>query len=1426
MSLSSNTLRVQVDTPIWEWCRVAPLSSTAISASCSPDNSNFNVTNGRYIYYYIATGAGGFWRYDTWSDTYLALSIPQNIAVTRTSMRFSGALGYNGRVISAANSTTSNVGTLTTGLPFGGTAKGYKIRIISGTGAGQERYITGVSDPIVADYGVATNGAVLGAAGSPATLIDSTKTWSSGYSAANALNVNNWVGYTVRTTFGTGLLQTRKILYNSTTTLYIGDVRKHTEEPWCHATWTAPAAGTQYQIESSVLTLDSAWNIIPDNTSRYVIQSGGIYMLSGAAATPFLTMQYYDVLADVWYVKPVLSAVVQAATTDLTMEKTTENASIWDLGTPSAVGTTTTLTDNTNNWTVNQWAGYNMYICSGTGMNQIIPITSNTNNTLTFPALAQTTATCSTGASGDCVINSASAFPVNCNGWYITGTNVGTGAFITGGQGTTSITVSVVNSGSVNGQTLTLSPLPNISCNSGALGAFTIGSATTFPNDCNGWTVAGTGVATGATVVGGQGTTTLTLSAANTASVSGNTVTFSFIPDLTSHYQIMGFDAGTVALNPQATYSATCSTGASTTFVINSSSNFPSVCNGYSIAGTNVGSGAVILSGQGTTTLTVSVANTGSVNGQTLTISPRAFANSVTQVCSTGANATYVLTSATAFPVNCNGMYVTGTNVGGGAYVMSGQGTTTLTVSVANTGSVNGNTLTLTLIAPIYNSLADTTKSWTVNRWANYAVRIMSGTGAGQLRSISGNTATTLLLYNNWSITPDATSVYVIQGDSNNQYIATGSAATTATGEVLIYRAGDIDTLSHGRVLDSGVANQLCAMLCDANHVIAEQPAISLSGISRSGTVATATIANSNTHNLQAGQYVSIRGSTTAGDVQYYCGLQQITGVPGTGAAPTTFTFTVSASASAAATILSAQSTSLVVDASKDHRAVATGGSSGGFTVSFGANTPTNINGWYAYGTGIGAGAQVVSGTGTTTLILSVANTGSLSGNTIQFNAWGPGTALTMSSTSGASGTAVLVMSGTLPQYCVGWSVTGTNIGVGAKVGLINGTTVVLTKKNTGAVGSTTITLSPPLGENMVYGNSTDVTVTTGASTVGQAMQISSSGLTSPGNSLTLFSTFANALTSGASRYVIAKREPIGAAVDGTTTTYYSGTATSGAAAGTFVDANAFYTTGAECTVTAQSTTITLATTATPTNINGWYLVAGTGVNVGSQVIAGAGTTTLTMSMPQNATNSALTLTFCAWNTSGPVNKRIKLLGQSLVSEGGVTVYAAATGTFTFTNAGGTPVNGTTSYSIISSSVRSTGIELNWLYGLTDTSKRGKYLIIPRGGALSGFDRLDLTTDRWILMQTTPVGETLNTGSDFAYDGINRLYFTKDATQRLYYLDLLTNWIHGAGLYPYAPPTTAYIGNRMEIFQTVDGLNYLWINRSSNAECFKQLLFY
>jgi len=73
------------------------------------------------------------------------------------------------------------------------------------------------------------------------------------------------------------------------------------------------------------------------------------------------------------------------------------------------------------------------------------------------------------------------------------------------------------------------------------------------------------------------------------------------------------------------------------------------------------------------------------------------------------------------------------------------------------------------------STLVNSAKNWALNQWANSQVRIVSGTGAGQIRIVTSNTATTLTVPT-WTVTPDATSQYVIEGNDDYLYYM-GSAS-------------------------------------------------------------------------------------------------------------------------------------------------------------------------------------------------------------------------------------------------------------------------------------------------------------------------------------------------------------------------------------------------------------------------------------------------------------------------------------------------------------------------------------------------------------------------------------------------------------------------------------------------------------------------
>lgn len=589
-TLSNNTLTPQVDLPTWEWTRFAPAVSSAIASTCSADNPNFLSTeHGRYIYYLI--NSTNFWRYDTFTDVYQQLASPPVALTTFSAMKLMGGMGPEDRVI-AATSTTLTVAAVTAQAMLG-----YDVVIVSGTGAGQRRTITGVAEPVVHDTGVVTT--VTNTQGAM-SFTDSAKSWA----------VNQYAGYTARIVSGTGVGQYRRILSNAATVLTFGDTTQQNKpynNPGIFAPVPVTTAGSQasFTIESQVLTVDSAWGTTPDTTSVFRIQSGMIAMTTSAAA-PFFVHQHYDILTDTWYIMPATSNVLAAAATDMSLERMSENASIWDRGKATG-GTTTTLVDAARGvdapaWRTNQWANYWVYIFSGTGVGQIRKIDSNTATTLT-------------------------------------------------------------------------------------------------------WSTAATA------------------------------------PDATSRYLIVGFDAGTAT------------------------------------------SGAA-------------------------------------------------------------------------------------------------------------STLTDSTKSWATNRWANYAVRILAGTGAGQVRPIVSNTATALTVVRPWATNPDSTSVYAIQGDPDKLFLWVGGLASVP----ILNLDSNIGTF--GRQVDFGIARSASATV--AGH----QP-VAIASATWVTNVATAT--TSHPHQFRVGESVTVAGVTTTTALN---GTFTIASVP----SATTFTYAVTGSGSPAQT---AQSVTLLIDSTK-----------------------------------------------------------------------------------------------------------------------------------------------------------------------------------------------------------------------------------------------------------------------------------------------------------------------------------------------------------------------------------------------------------------------------------------------------------------------------------------------------------------------------
>jgi len=83
-----------------------------------------------------------------------------------------------------------------------------------------------------------------------------------------------------------------------------------------------------------------------------------------------------------------------------------------------------------------------------------------------------------------------------------------------------------------------------------------------------------------------------------------------------------------------------------------------------------------------------------------------------------------------------------------------------------------------TATAGAATTLTNSAKAWATNQWANSQIRITSGTGAGQIRTVASNTGTVITVGSAWTINPDATSQYSIEGNDDYVY-AMGNGAVT-----------------------------------------------------------------------------------------------------------------------------------------------------------------------------------------------------------------------------------------------------------------------------------------------------------------------------------------------------------------------------------------------------------------------------------------------------------------------------------------------------------------------------------------------------------------------------------------------------------------------------------------------------------------------
>lgn len=75
-------------------------------------------------------------------------------------------------------------------------------------------------------------------------------------------------------------------------------------------------------------------------------------------------------------------------------------------------------------------------------------------------------------------------------------------------------------------------------------------------------------------------------------------------------------------------------------------------------------------------------------------------------------------------------------------------------------------------------TITNSSKAWATNQWVGYQLRITAGTGAGQIRHVMSNTATSLTVGLSWSVTPDSTSQYSLEGTDNTLFLMGNNAVT------------------------------------------------------------------------------------------------------------------------------------------------------------------------------------------------------------------------------------------------------------------------------------------------------------------------------------------------------------------------------------------------------------------------------------------------------------------------------------------------------------------------------------------------------------------------------------------------------------------------------------------------------------------------
>jgi hypothetical protein len=743
----TNNLKPILDQPVWEWSRFAPSATSSLSALCTSEDGDT-----RYMYYLSNTL---FYRYDTITDTYLQLATLPVTPSNLVALRYSKYSGNRGRVLSQISSTKLQI-------PYigGGTMLvGDNIVIRYGAGAGQERTITSVDPEVIHDSGLVTSS-------SASFVADTTKKW----------KVNQWVGYNCRITTSIGLQLQRTVIFNTVDALWFNDATYQPYDPFDNAPFTAipsATAGSQssFIITSQNINLNSALTVNTDNTSRFIIQTGTIWLLTSSVSTPFFSWWMYDVANDIWMQKTSNANLFTAAIgTDFNIERTGALGGAYVTGTATA-GANRTLTDSSKSMIVDDYVNYQIRITGGLGAGQRQRIisngtdyfevakkwTTNPDATSTYSVLADTDTIFFSGNNNSSMLK----YNVESDLWsqgniYDYGVtnnitaqrngmlpfSISTGIRSTGGI--TAVTISAGGSNYRIGDVLTLTSgggtngkvyVETISSTGQILSISLMRCGVTYS------------VLAGATTSGGSGTG---------ATVNINSVgTVCLVTTTISHPFKIG-DSVTIRGCSEAAYNTTVTilaADATTTAA-------PNLFEFITTATANMGATSFQ-----STSLIVDAAANWDVNelvGKTIGVAAVGIA---------GAYQFRRITSNTATTITVSNVLGSAAIPGTSRYIITeaeaiGRDLQFPIATQNAAGAATGGSTT---------TLIDSSRTWVPGSWTNNRVRIVAGTGLGAEIAITANTETTLT-YATQTFTPDSTTRYQIMATFG---IATSGSSTT-----------------------------------------------------------------------------------------------------------------------------------------------------------------------------------------------------------------------------------------------------------------------------------------------------------------------------------------------------------------------------------------------------------------------------------------------------------------------------------------------------------------------------------------------------------------------------------------------------------------------------------------------------------------------